>query len=759
MATLPPEPAQPTQATLRKRLKVVATEQAEDADLAADLERYQGTAQADDVAKLIDTHTQVDEPMVLCAMATDARKATLVHSLIRYFGGRRKDPDFENRLMGALGDRKADGTDPPFVTLRQAAFEWKSVKLPTDAARDGAMTDWYADGNTEFFNATGGQTNNTATRVPVMGLLPAALGLKALKERMTPWEVYLAIVEFEESAGEDVKRLLTHTKNWCIAASMKGTTKHCSKMACQMTPVYDAPEKVAKTLAERLAQTIGRSKPASPSGPAPQAFPQLTPQQIATTAMQSMARHAAPSADALGDSFVKGVELAMRTLSNNASEEKHKGFTDTQKGKIMGWCGAGSWADVPHLWHEIEKSKSDDDLRAVLTQHWKQFEGNINVLFYRIYWAEELLTSLRKVTLTKSARATWATTEKGISPLLLMPRTEETRLAIEFEYQRRLAAGKNVTVADLQRAEREPRLPPQRYEELIMLLTTYALFLEMLFGAMNAHLRGVNAIRRELLAMADHKHLYDKWFYAQITWAIIDDGVDHFNQWMPFADIQAATTTRARESLVWPTTRLLRLATSLGQQTNINLVTFPREWTKAMTSGANGGRDHSNTGFNTGTGRGRGGGDERTGGGRGKGNETTGGGGAGGGSWRKRHPARYVYKDGKVANPHAPASLVAAVAPIAGSDTTFADVLRAAKSGHKKLAKLGGKDFNDNVCPQYSCGECTFQYCKSAHLYENEMPGGYAAKVGEVVKRGVAMALGDAEKVEPPAKRHCPGGQ
>ena len=86
----------------------------------------------------------------------------------------------------------------------------------------------------------------------------------------------------------------------------------------------------------------------------------------------------------------------------------------------------------------------------------------------------------------------YATSEACLSLLLLMPHTEEARLKIEAEYQRRRAAGKTVTVADLKKAERAPRLPPVRWEELLMLLTTYALFLEMLFTSKNEHLCGVN---------------------------------------------------------------------------------------------------------------------------------------------------------------------------------------------------------------------------------------------------------------------------
>ena len=40
-------------------------------------------------------------------------------------------------------------------------------------------------------------------------------------------------------------------------------------------------------------------------------------------------------------------------------EEKANFFSDTQKGKLIGWCGVHKWVDMPKIWHEIEKNKTD----------------------------------------------------------------------------------------------------------------------------------------------------------------------------------------------------------------------------------------------------------------------------------------------------------------------------------------------------------------------------------------------------------------
>ena len=166
---------------------------------------------------------------------------------------------------------------------------------------------------------------------------------------------------------------------------------------------------------------------------------------------------------------------------------------------------------MPKIWHRIEEARTDNDMRVILEQEWAKNRGNLNVQLYDVFWIEDILTALRKVIFTKSARATYATSESCLSPLLLMPRSEEQRFEIEQDYQRRLAAGRNVTTADIRRAERAPRLPPLVWEALMTLLTTYALFFEMLFTARNAHLQGVNAVRRQLMTMANFKHCFDRW--------------------------------------------------------------------------------------------------------------------------------------------------------------------------------------------------------------------------------------------------------
>ena len=54
-----------------------------------------------------------------------------------------------------------------------------------------------------------------------------------------------------------------------------------------------------------------------------------------------------------------------------------KRFTDVQKPSVCGWGGVTTWKDVPKIWKQIERYKSDSNLRRVLTKAFQRFEDDI----------------------------------------------------------------------------------------------------------------------------------------------------------------------------------------------------------------------------------------------------------------------------------------------------------------------------------------------------------------------------------------------
>ena len=164
----------------------------------------------------------------------------------------------------------------------------------------------------------------------------------------------------------------------------------------------------------------------------------------------------------IGKHYQKGVNNMMRIMQENQSDSVYgKRFTEVQKASICGWNGVTTWKDVPEIWKQIKQSKSDSDLRRVLTKAFQRFEDNINLDFHRIYWVDKSMESLRKVELVVMDHYLFLTSEEGLSILLLMPFSPEEKSLMEVEKQRKQLSKGNWSCADTKRAEKLPRVPPE----------------------------------------------------------------------------------------------------------------------------------------------------------------------------------------------------------------------------------------------------------------------------------------------------------
>ena len=265
----------------------------------------------------------------------------------------------------------------------------------------------------------------------------------------------------------------------------------------------------------------------------------------------------------------------MRMIKDQESDPSHRPFSDVTKGKLMGLCGVTKWCNMPAIWNEIESCKTDKDLRVILQNHWDDYKTDLNTMFHDMYWGEELLRAIRTGDFTRSNTATYLTSEMGLSMMLLMPRTDDEIIELEAEWERRKRAGKNVTTADYKAAEKAPRMPPVKWEEVCLLFTTWALLLKMLFTNRNAHFLGLNSIRRHLMSLSKDKYLYSPSYFANIVWCVLDDAIRTFNQAMPYDDLVTATELTI---LQFPTTRLHKVAEILSMQSDYSMATFPQQW-------------------------------------------------------------------------------------------------------------------------------------------------------------------------------------
>ena len=424
-------------ATLEAKLRTMEGEQREEGALKLILKR-QGEKKPADPLAFGNWLARVGEPVAMVGMAHDEPFVTILTSVVHYAALGDVDDLWDGKWMAAADDRGEDGTDPPFVRMKPSYWDWREVNLPKDLSDSGPVATYYDTNGTrgEFYTPSPGELEGATTWVPKFPLVPAAIARKARAHKWAPWTMYEAMCAFEADKSEELRRLLTPGKNWAAAASIRGNAADCSKMAYVLTPLKGLPTVVKEELAKRIEGTFGRNPQKMPSGQPP-SFNAQDVKDMANAAITSMREEREASTAKLGETFQAGVLSAMRMFNDNSSDTMHKSFTDAQKARVMSACCVTKWCDVPGIWHEVEKCKSDEDLRDVLSRHWAKYETNLTSIFYKVYWSEELLKAIRKVAFTASSIATYKTSEMGLSMLQLLPYTEDQRLEIESEYQRR----------------------------------------------------------------------------------------------------------------------------------------------------------------------------------------------------------------------------------------------------------------------------------------------------------------------------------
>ena len=454
----------------------------------------------------------------------------------------------------------------------------------------------------------------------------------------------------------------------------------------------------------------------------------------------------------------------MRMMKDQESDPSHKPFSNVTKGKLMGLCGVTKWCNMPAIWTEIEGCKTDKDLKVILQSHWDGYKTDLNTMFHDVYWGEELLRAIRTGDFTKSNTATYLTSEMGLSMMLLMPRTDDEIIELEAEWDRRKKAGKNVTTADYKAAEKAPRMPPLKWEEVCLLFTTWALLLKMLFTERNAHLLGLNSIRRHLMSLSKDKYLYSSSYFANVVWCVLDNAVRTFNQVMPYDDLVTATELTI---LQFPTTRLHRVAEMLAMQSDYSMTTFPRQWKLYAERRANHsflpatvGSDEASsvsgatigtlmsaisnlTESTKNTGNTQRGNNKTTPGTnknqyQQQGEDVT-------KEFRDKHPERY----GRDAtNPDVQQDIKTVLTGM--GDVNFYNVLRANQKSWYQLKK--SNKHSQGICPAYATGKCKMERCQALHLLGQETPTQWAQWLCGQIEPGCTR-IKSGEDIQPRNRR------
>lgn len=722
---LPPNPT--NQSTLKEVVRRLAEEQAEEEAVVADL-TIQGSTRPTEVESVLEHLASVTEPVVLLAFG-DGPFVLPIHSVFQWKASGRSNDIYDGEYFGAVGDRDGDD-DPPFVKLSKSLFEWKQVKLLTsEGGEQEAIDAFYGDPTNRraFFPTTGRSFATPEPWTPRMPIAPYEVSNQVLvKKQVTAHELARIVETYTTDKSEAVQTIVEPLANFAKAATLKPSNSSNSAMACNFQPVTLPSKAMKARMAQRLNETLGPRPPKQPQG-TPPIFPGTAAplaHQVARETVAAMAIQRDGS-----DMYLKGVEHAMRLNHQTESDDVFsKRFSKVQRASIMGLCRERRWTDVPAIWKEIEGTKSEADLRKVLSKYWLEYRVDLNVQFYDMFWSDEMLKAIRTVDFVESDMATFLTSESGLSLLQLMPRTQQEKSEYLLQKKRLAQSKGTLTYADAKNLEKMPRLPPNTWESTYTLLTTWCIFLKMLFGGANGHVQGVDSVRGQLMQLGKLQHAVDATYYANVIWAVLDDACKHFSEYISMDDFKDP-----RACILWPQTNLHAFAnTTMASGQPIHLMSFPAEWTDALMR-QQGPSQQSGAFIGSGRGSGRGGGqsNQRNSGGVG------GGGGGGRSSTDHTRTTAPSNRYGNAKNPRVPSQLKALLAPL-GPRIETRRLFEAAGTGYMRLSRGKNDELRDNrPCPAYTCGYCPHRNCETEHLYDSELPSGYANWLVDELRPGV----------------------
>ena len=757
---LPPNPREET--PLLNALKKVWMEQDEDAEVLEDLAR-QGNHQS--VSAFVEHIATVDEVAIVLAM-TDAAFVVPIHSVFQFSAPpRAKDPN-NGAYFGATGDR-VEGEDPQFVKLQEGQFEWMKVKVLSDVGEGSGFDDWFAEPENRLapFDSVG-EAKEADQLIPKMPLVPAEIGHWCAEEPRTPYEVLHKLHTYANDRDEKVQTAMENVMTWCVMAATKRSNSRWGCMQRTLGGVSLPSKKLRAAMKRRIVETLGEGPEAQPQGPPPN-FSAPDPNVAALAVLQQMAS-ARPSVSEIANTYQAGVHDAMRLHHENESDTIYKRFTKVQRGGIMGWCGVRRWKDVKPIWKEIEQTKSEDDLRVVLNRAWQKKikKLGLHATVYAMDWPDDMLSAIRQARPYESSEADFLTSELGLSPMALLPRSRNEQIKIREDKRAKKKAnrGMNMTEAraEAKRANKTPRLPPTDWEGLATLLSSYSIVLDILFYGDNAHRVGVDKIRGSMMALSKVKDLLDPLYLANVLWAIIEDGSQHFHESIALDDFNDPYA-----DIIWPQTDLVRLSHRMMDKEPLRRFTLPFEWEMACEEEPT--PDDRQ--------RGGGGGGGKGGGGKGGGGGKVGGGRAGGGGgggrlggrgdrdyekgppadgeekWKDRYPERYGRGN---KNPNVAKPLADLLAPLKKQGPlNLHSVIKSTGVSVTQLARMGrsGGEYTgkEPVCPYFACGSCPYAGCFNAHKWGKELPRGYSGYLCKQITPGVKTLLDAAG--ENPVKR------
>eukprot|EP00978_Attheya_sp_CCMP212_P030603 scaffold113069_cov30-Attheya_sp.AAC.3 len=171
-----------------------------------------------------------------------------------------------------------------------------------------------------------------------------------------------------------------------------------------------------------------------------------------------------------------------KTATNTSSGEtaKAKGFSHTEKIRMLGWCGLG-WqteTEIPEIWAEINAESSKNGKKNILVTAFDPATTEDHDI--DIHVDQKLTEDIVSYNFGYGIGADYLLCHHGISPFAVAVYSHREKSVLDMTDQQ-MASATTRTYSDVKATRRAPPKPPLTVDKLLQWLKNYTCFLHTLF--------------------------------------------------------------------------------------------------------------------------------------------------------------------------------------------------------------------------------------------------------------------------------------
>lgn len=522
--------------------------------------------------------------VVFAFIQTEDHYLSLLHSPALY-AARGATGALKGKDIGFVGDRTDFAHPIPTLLKTVRPWKWNEVDITEDQL--GLETFFSDKLNLDKWYITPPGVATSRHKVPRLLLLPPNLTPFCCKAPRTPYELLQHTTTLLEGEADPK----THSQYkllalWCMAACHGTTPTGNSIMAYAVDAAHSQERVYHQWLRQRLEATLGPVPTTALVNP-PSAQPSL-PQQ------QDLSHLAAVAAE-----FGKGLVDAIRPVMGNQLAPA-VGGTGPTDGKtydaynfavLQGFSHCPTPAGLQPIWGLFTQTKSIETHRLHIKEHMKNWARTQGVTINKgIFFSKQTIEDIMHLRFNPSGGvAYFSTAEKGISILLCHPKAGDDRDHARADEMAQDISSSNRTLAEaLILGKKDPRPPPDSYNDLKAALGTFCALLWTLFGEHGQYFAKCMELYTCMDSdnVSENGHLFKPLLCRQVLWAILDDGREYFSQTL----LPNAFLTPPNGHVKYPRSSLEELIQPVKNQSQVFKGNFPHQWLNRNEQTARGAR-------------------------------------------------------------------------------------------------------------------------------------------------------------------------